>query len=279
MDIIWTHWHGHPDVLLGLGIIESVYLFGVGPLRQRYNLACGVEQRQVAIFTLGILVIFLSLLSPIHVLADKYLFSAHMLQHVLLTLVAPPMLILGTPDWLIRPLIRYRVVYNLVKLATHPVIAFVVFNATFSIWHIPGLYNLSVTNHSIHIVEHLLFMATAVCMWWPVTSTMSELPRLSHPLKMVYLFLLSIAQLIIFGPITFSAGPLYQWYADAPRIMASLSVLADQQLGAIIMKVGGAVIFLGLIINTFFKWYSSEEKEMEGESRMIDSPSAGTDGE
>ena len=103
---LWMHWHAHPDVLLGLALIEGVYLLGVGPLRTRYNLAGFADSRQTATFTAGVLVIFVSLLSPIHELADTYLFSAHMVQHVLLTLVAPPLLILGTPVWLVRRILR-----------------------------------------------------------------------------------------------------------------------------------------------------------------------------
>ena len=269
VDSLWTHWHSHPDVLVGLGLLEGVYLIGVGPLRERYDLASRTEPRQVATFTLGVLVIFFSLLSPLHVLSDRYLFSAHMLQHVLLTLVAPPLLVLGTPHWLISPLLRLRGVFRLARLLTHPVLAFALFNLTFSLWHIPALYNVSVTNYGVHILEHLLFMATAVLMWWPIASTMPELPRLSYPLQIVYLFLLSIAQLIIFAPITFSPEPLYQWYADAPRIW-SMSTVVDQQIGAIIMKIGGGLIFLVLIIVAFFRWYRREEEKTTTESWELD---------
>ena len=213
---VWTHWHAHPDVLIGLAILEGAYLYGVGPLREKHRLADDIDPRQVATFTAGILVIFISLLSPIHELSDQYLFSAHMLQHVLLTLVAPPLLILGTPDWLIRPLLRADLSFRLARLVTHPIVAFASFNLIFALWHIPSLYNTSVTNHGIHIAEHLLFISAAVVMWWPLTSRMPELPRLPYPLQMMYLFLLSIAQIIVFAPITFSTEPLYEWYENAP---------------------------------------------------------------
>ena len=108
------------------------------------------------------MVIFLALLSPLHILSDGYLFSAHMLQHVLLTLVAPPLLILGTPDWLLRRLMRPDIIFILVRRATHPVVAFVAFNGVFSIWHMPALYNVSMTNHGVHIGEHLLFIGAAI---------------------------------------------------------------------------------------------------------------------
>ena len=261
-DSIWTHWHGHPDVLIGLAVLQGLYLLGVGPVRERYGLAEGVDPRQIATFTLGVLVIFVSLLSPLHILSDQYLFSAHMLQHVLLTLVAPPLLIIGTPDWLIRPLLRPDPLFIGARLLTHPVAAFAVFNIVFSMWHIPALYNLSVTNHAVHIGEHLLFIGTALLMWWPITSTMPELPRLAYPLQMVYLFMLSIAQIIVFGPVTFSGEPLYEWYSNAPRIWP-IGAMVDQQVGAVIMKIGGGAIFMTLLIVAFFRWYRSEEEDTE----------------
>ena len=262
---IWTHWHPHPEVLLGLALLEGIYLVGVGPLRVRYDLADGVDTRQVATFTLGVLVIFVCLVSPIHILSDRYLFSVHMLQHVLLTLIAPPLLIVGTPDWLLRPLLRPDALFRLARLATHPVVAFALFNVIFSLWHIPALYNLSVTNHPVHIGEHLIFVSAATLLWWPIASNMPELPRLSYPLQMGYLFLLSIAQLIIFAPITFSREPLYQWYVDAERIW-SVTPLVDQQIGAIIMKIGGGAIFLTLIIVLFFRWFGREEEKTKAET-------------
>ena len=266
---IWAHWHGHPEVLIGLGLLQAVYLLGVGPLRERFGLADSVDPRQVATFTLGVLVVFVSLLSPLHVLADQYLFSAHMLQHVLLTLVAPPLLVLGTPDWLIRPLLRPDPVFIAARIVTHPVAAFALFNIVFSLWHIPALYNVSVTNHPVHVGEHLLFIGTALLMWWPIASTMPELPRLTYPLQMIYLFMLSIAQIIVFGAVTFASAPLYEWYASAPRIW-SLSPLADQQIGAAIMKVGGGAIFMTLLIVAFFRWYRSDQEETRGEVAGIE---------
>ena len=128
----------------------------------------------------------------------------------------------------------------------------------------PALYNLSVTVHAVHVLEHVLFMAAAVLMWWPIASTMPELPRLSYPLQMLYLFLLSIAQLIIFAPITFATSPLYEWYANAPRILA-LDAVADQQIGAIIMKIGGGILLIALIIAAFFKWYGKEQEKTRRE--------------
>lgn len=264
-ESLWTQWGGHPDALIGLIALQTAYLLGVGPLRQRYNLADDVDPRKVATFTLGVLVIFVAVLSPIHVVAEKYLFSVHMTQHVLITLVAPPFLIMGTPDWLVRPLLRPNWIFRVMRMLTNPIVAFVAFNLIFSIWHLPSLYHVSLTNHGVHLVEHLLMVGTGMLMWWPLTSPMPELPRISAPVAMLYLFGLSLAQLIVFGALVFSSVPLYEFYVNAPRI-SPLSPLADQQIGAIIMKVGGGMLFLGLLVVIFFRWYGVEERQSLAES-------------
>jgi putative membrane protein len=265
---IWTHWHGHVEVVLGLALLEGAYLFGVGPLRERWNLADEVDPKKIATFTAGVLVIFFSLLSPLHILGDHYLFSAHMTQHVLLTLVAPPLLILGTPDWLIRPLLRPNLSFYVWRFVTRPVVAVLVFNLVFALWHVPDLYNLSVTVHAVHVTEHLLFIGAAMLMWWPLTSSMPELPRLPYSLQMVYLFVLSITQIFVFVFVTFSKQPLYEWYVKAPQIWV-ISPLVDQQIGGIIMKVGGSILFLTLIVVAFFKWYNDEERRTKDEKRRV----------
>jgi putative membrane protein len=238
---------------------------GVGPLRQRYGLADDVDPRKIATFTLGVLVIFVAVLSPIHVVAEKYLFSVHMTQHVLITLIAPPFLIIGTPDWLIRPLLRPNWAFKGLKILTNPVGAFLVFNLVFSIWHLPSLYHVSVTNHGVHFVEHLLMVGTGVLVWWPLTSTMPELPKMSPPVAMLYLFGLSLGQIILFGALVFATEPLYEFYVNAPRISV-LTPLTDQQVGAVIMKIGGGVLFLGLLIVIFFRWFGEEERKRIADS-------------
>ena len=227
-----------------------------------------VDPKKIATFTAGVLVIFFSLLSPLHILGDHYLFSAHMTQHVLLTLVAPPLLILGTPDWLIRPLLRPNLSFYVWRFVTRPVVAVLVFNLVFALWHVPDLYNLSVTVHAVHVTEHLLFIGAAMLMWWPLTSSMPELPRLPYSLQMVYLFVLSITQIFVFVFVTFSKQPLYEWYVKAPQIWV-ISPLVDQQIGGIIMKVGGSILFLTLIVIAFFKWYNDEERRTQDEKRRV----------
>ena len=264
---LWMAWSAEPGSVVLLVAIEGAYLLGVGPLRERNNWADDVDPRQVATFTLGILILFLALVSPIDVVSDNYLFSVHMLQHVLLTLVAPPLMVRGLPDWLIRPLLRPNWSFRTARALTHPIGAFLSFNLIFSLWHFPALYDASLSNEVIHVVEHVMMISTAMLMWWPLTSTMPELPRVSYPMRMMYLFGLSIAQIIVFGALTFAGQPLYQHYVDAPRI-STLSALTDQQIGAVIMKVGGGMLFLGLLVVTFYRWYGEEERQRQANKRL-----------
>ena len=255
---LWLQWEAHWDAMAGLALLLGVYLYGMGPLRERYKLAEYAEPRQIATFCAGVVVIFFALASPLHILSERFLFSMHMSQHVLLTLIAPPLLILGTPDWLIRPLLRPNWAFRIARVLTHPVTAFAAFNVVFSIWHIPALYNSSLHSELVHAVEHIMMVSTAILMWWPLASNLPELPRLDYPFQMGYLFILSIAQIIVFAIITFAEEPIYEFYVQAPRIW-NLSPLLDQQLGGIIMKVGSGIYFVALMIIIFFKWFNQEE--------------------
>ena len=191
-----------------------------------------------------------------------------MLQHLLLTLVVPPLLILGTPGWLLRPVLSFGPVLRVGRVVTFPLVAFGMFNAVFALWHLPVFYEATLEIHAVHIVEHLTMMSTAVIMWWPILSPLPELPRLAPLPQMVYLFLLPVAQLIIFGPITFASGVIYPFYGAAPRVW-DLSALADQQIGGVIMKVGSMVVFFTVISIVFYRWFSRGEDEVRSNS---DSP-------
>ena len=255
---ILTNWHPHTEVLISLLFIELLYLFLVYYI-PKYNNNLTHNSYDTAIFTMGILVLLIALISPIHEISDGFLFSAHMIQHLLLTLIAPPLLVISTPGWVINPIFKIKPVYIILKSITHPIAALSVFTFIFSLWHLPNLYNTSVTNHYVHISEHLMFIFTAIIMWIPLFSRISELPRLPYLLQLPYLFLLSLGQILVFAPITFSSEPIYQWYINAPRIW-NITPLTDQQLGGIIMKVGSGTIFLSLMIIAFFNWYKEENQ-------------------
>ena len=203
---------------------------------------------------------FLSLNGPIHDLSDTYLFSAHMVQHLLLTMLVPPLGIVGVPGWMLRPLIQRPLIGTIAKKLTRPAVCFVVFNLTIALWHLPALYNAAMANHNIHIVEHLMFMATAVMMWWPLTSQLPELPRLSYPGQMLYSFLMTLPMSIVAVYITMADHILYPAYSSAIRI-SSLTPADDQLLGGLIMWIPGGVIFMIIMTVVFFRWVQRGEDD------------------
>lgn len=253
----WTVWHGHPSVILGVLLLQVIYLLGVGPLRRRYRWSVQVENKRVVTFTLGLVVLFVALQSPIHDLGDRFLFSAHMVQHLLLIMVAVPLLLLGIPSWLPVPLLHDARVLRVARLLTGPLVAFTLFNAVFVLWHMPILYDAALRSRDVHILEHLMFIAAAVLGWWPVLGPTPQLPRLAPPGQMIYLFLQTIPVTALAPLLSFADRPLYEWYALAPRLWG-ISAMADQQIAALVMWIPMSLVYLFVMTMVFFAWAGRE---------------------
>lgn len=253
-------WSLHPSVLLGTGLLGALYFYGIGPWRRKHGLP-PAPRWKVASFCGALLVLLVSLNGPIHDLSDDYLFSAHMVQHMLLMLVFPPLLIAGLPGWLLEPLLRPPAVRRVARVLTQPVAAALVYSLTFAVWHLPSVYNLMTRDHDVHIAAHLMFMASATLLWWPVMSPIPEvLPRLGYGLGMLYLFLVGIPMQVVSAMISLADEVLYPWYSAAPRTWG-LTPLADQQLGGLMMWVPGNLYMFGAIGVLFFLWARESERE------------------
>jgi putative membrane protein len=261
---IWGDWSWEPSVILGCLLLAGLYLGAAGPWRRRWlrsgRLAeAPISNGKIAWFMGGLLVVLLALLSPLDEIGDTYLFSAHMVQHLLLILAAAPMLLLGTPGWMLSPLLRNPLVRGAGRWLTHPVVAFLIFNINFAAWHFPALYQATLLNENIHILEHLLFLATAVLNWWPVIGPADELPRLPSPAQMLYLFLEAIPGTVLGAIFVFADGPLYPFYVSAGRLFG-ISPDVDQQLGGLIMGTLSSLVYLAALGGVFMAWLGQEEK-------------------
>ena len=253
----WNRWDIHISVVVGLVLLGWLYVY-LGGLRS--------APRHVASFVGALAVLFFALNGPLHNLSDTYLFSAHMGQHLLLTLVFPPLLLYGTPGAMVRKLLRPRWVMALGRLVTRPLVAAILFSAPIVLWHLPVFYEAALRNHNIHVVQHLVFLTTAVIMWWPVLSPVPELPRLPHLLQMLYLFLLGIPMSITGALITLSDRVLYPFYAAAPRV-GGLSPLDDQQVGGLLMWVLGGLM-LWIVITVVWFRYSVWDRRGDAETKV-----------
>jgi putative membrane protein len=245
-------------VLIGSLLAAAVsYGLAVGPLRYRLAPRHPFPTAQAGLFYLGLGVIYLAEGSPLHDIAERYLLSAHMTQHLILSYVVPPLLLGGLPSWVLRPLLLNRLMAPISKVLTAPVVAFAVFTLFFSFWHLPPIYEGALRNEALHHLEHVVFLLTALLLWWPLLSPLAELPRLSYFGQLLYIFLLPIAQLPVFGLITFAHEPIYPTYANAPRLWID-SPLADQTLAGAIMKVAGLLTFGLRFVLIFLAWYRDE---------------------
>jgi putative membrane protein len=257
----WTQWTIHPSVLIGCLLWVGAYLYAIGPLRVKNNLSSEpVEPIQVAAFVGGTVLLFLALNGPLHDLSDTFLFSAHMVQHLIITLLCPPLWLMALPAWLIRPVLRYRPVYAAARTLNNPLVAFAVYNVIFIGWHFPVLYNWALEHHSAHIVQHTLFIAAATIMWYPVIRPVPELARMETPVRLLYLFAFSIPMSIVSALITLAPDVLYPWYAASPRVFA-MTAVEDQQTGGLIMWVPGMGLFWIAITIMFFRWSNREDRE------------------
>ncbi len=251
-------WHPHPDVWLLFGSIVAGYLIAC----RQHEEATGeaTPRRKRRLFLLGMGVLWLGADYPLHDLAENYLYLMHMVQHMLFTLVAAPILIAGMPAWLLRDLLRPRLVRTVWRFLTRPVVALVFFNAVLLFTHWPAVVEASVSSALLHFSLHVLIVFSALVMWWPVMSPLPELPSLPAPGQMLYLFFQSLAPTIPASFLTFGHHPLYPIYGTFPRIWG-VNVLSDQLAAGLIMKLIGGMILWGVIAAIFFRWGAREERE------------------
>src|SRR5436189_5146188 len=162
-SISLTSFTVHWSTVVGLVALAALYEW-----RARTTPDAAPRRGQRVAFHAALAVIFFALNGWLHDLSDYYLFSAHMVQHLLLTMLVPPLLIAGTPGWMLRPLLENRAVAAVARAITRPKVCFATFNIVIAAWHTPPLYNLAMAHHGIHIVPHPMFMASAVMLWWPI---------------------------------------------------------------------------------------------------------------
>jgi cytochrome c oxidase assembly factor CtaG len=255
----WLAYRPPLTVVAGLIGIEAVYLLCVSTYRDRLAGSRPVPPAKRIAFSSGVLVMLLALATPLDTLGDTYLFTAHMIQHLLLTLIAAPLLLLGMPDWLARRVLEGTHLTGFVRRARHPLLAFFGFNIVFALAHVPAFYELTLSNEPLHAVEHLVFLGTAMLMWMPVLSPVPEISAPYPPLgQVMYLFLQTVPASLLGALLAATSSAYYSTYVLAPRIVA-LSPLEDQQLGGLLMWVGGGLFFLLATGVVFFAWAGREE--------------------
>lgn len=259
-----TAWNWSPSLLIGAFLVLGLYLYALGPYHARYYPDVPLKRGQIIAFLLGVLLMLFALVSPLDELGDDYLFSAHMLQHLCLTTFGPPLLLVGTPSWMLERLLNKRVFFLILKGLTWAPVAFFLYNADFFVWHAPSFYNATLENETIHIFEHVTFIVFGIVSWWPLLSPSKTLPRLSLGGQILYIFLNGMPAVLLGAGLTFMSL-LYAPYLAAPRVWG-LSPASDQQLGGLLMWVPVNIFYIIIMSGLFIRWMQRQEaKQIEAE--------------
>ncbi len=267
--------HAHPEVwVLMVGIIVAYWYFlvRVGPNADRTRPDGTVEpivtKRQLFQFSLGMFFLWGGADYPVHDLAEKYLFSVHMFQHMLFSLIAPGLLFLGIPLWLQRRLWGKGRPAAALRVLAKPLLA----GGLYTVWlvfsHWPVAMDAALRHEPVHFLMHLALFSTASLMWFPVLNRNPDLPMLSPVGRMVYVFLQSVMPTVPAAFFTFADGVIYKFYAHVPRPW-SITAVSDQQLAGAIMKVWGGLILWLVIGVMFFRWTAADEKERLARRRVL----------
>ena len=244
----------HPEVwlliagIVGLGVYATR---SIGPLVVAEGTPV-VTRAQKRYFVAGVVLLWIAADYPMHDIAEEYLYSVHMFQHLLIAFIVPPLLLMAMPEWLARLLVLDGgLTSKILRVLTKPIVAGVIFNLLQVLTHWSAVVNTSSENGPFHYMIHLGVFFSALLMWFPVLGPLKEV-HLSEPGKLVYLFLMSIVPTVPAGWLTFAEGVVYEAY-DNDTPLWGISPTDDQQLAGAIMKVVGGFYLWGLIAIRFFR--------------------------
>ncbi|MBB5323813.1 putative membrane protein [Anoxybacillus tepidamans] len=273
-----------PFFLGALLLVALFYLLAVGPWREKFTTEGPPPMKQKAYFFVGLFLLYVIKGSPIDLLGHL-MFSVHMTQMAILYLIIPQCLILGIPNWMYEKLFRIRAIKQLFSLFTKPLISLLLFNGLFSFYHVPFIFDAIKTNMIYHAVVTTIIFIAAWFMWWPIVNKLSEWQTLSGIKKVGYIFANGVLLTPACTLIIFADTPLYKTFSDpqawlnalqlcvpkgtlaslhltGPEMFLSMSLLHDQQLGGVLMKIIQEIVYGTMLFFIFIEWYQKErEKE------------------
>ena len=251
----------HPEVWLLVGLLGAAYAIAavrVGP-RLAPPHTHVVTRLQAVCFGAGLLALLVASDWPLHDLGENYLFSVHMVQHLVYSIVAAPLLLLGTPTWMARAVLSPPWLLRTVRWWARFLPATILFNAVVIFTHVPFVVDAAVHNGFVHFLVHALVFTSALIVWMPLASPLPEVPRFQPILRMLFLFLQAIVPTIPASFLTFGQRPLYRFYEDVPRVYDGLSAIEDMRIAGLFMKIAAGVVLWVIIAIVFFRWYALEE--------------------
>lgn len=252
----------HLEVWLLIVFLIGAYVYAirvVGPRVVTHGEIVTKGQRTA--FIVMIVLLWLSTDWPMHDIAEEYLYSMHMLQHMILSYFVPPLALLATPEWFFRLIIGEGKVEKVARFLSKPVAAAIIYNAVVMGTHTPALVNRSAEGGPLHYSIHVVLVFASLLLWMPLCSPRPDW-RIGYGAQMVYVFAMSVLPTIPAGWLTFAEGSVYDHYDHAVRV-GGVSVISDQQAAGAIMKIGGSVfmwaVMIFLFFNRFIRGFNDEQ--------------------
>lgn len=273
-----------------LALVITAYLYLTGSGRSYFKDSEPVTTKEKTFFLTGILLLYIVKGSPVDILGH-ILFSVHMTQMAILLLLVPILIMKGIPWWMWEALLRNRFIAGVFHFVTKPLLSLITFSGLFSIYHIPLVFDQVKMNEVVNTAVTIVLFLSAFFMWWSVIDV-TKSQRTLHGLKKIGFI---IASAVLITPacalIIFATNPMYASYTDSdtwlksmelcvpdgklseieqsglflsgPEMFTGMSIIEDQQLGGIIMKIIQELIYAVLLASVFFAWYRNEQENAE----------------
>ena len=248
----------HVEVVVGTALAAGAYVAAWRAAEAR------VDPGRAVAFVAALVALLVASNGPIHDLGERALFSVHMIQHLLLTLVVAPLLLAGLPAFMVdallavplaRPVPRW-----ILSTATRPVPALALYAVALFVWHLPPVYEAALRSHALHLLAHATLLASAVLAWWPIASPSRRLPPLPYAARILYLFVFGMPMTVVAAMITGAEQALYPFPGGTPGV-TGMTPLEDQRLGGILMWVPAGLIPLLAFTAVYFRWAAAEAEE------------------
>jgi putative membrane protein len=264
----WT-WEYQPlvGVWLLVGVLGTSYAVALRRHRHERGETAPATKHYATRFTAGLVLLVISSEWPLGPLGAGYLAGAAALRTLLLTFGVAPLLLTGTPPWLLRQLFgvgrdqRDSRRLRAARLVTLPWVAFLQFNVLLVVTQVPVVVDTLKVTQAGSFALDISWLISSIIMWVPLLRPLPELGGLGDPMRLVYLFGLSILPTVPASFLTFGRFPLYELYELAPRVMASLDPVVDQQIAGLLLKMGGGIIIWTFMTILFFRWAGRERPD------------------
>lgn len=288
-DALWS-----PYFFTFILLFIVAYFLLLVKFRSQFKSSQPLTMKQGLLFVISMMLLYTIKGSPIDLMAHL-MFYVHMIQMAVLLLVIPPIFILGLPSWFWRYLIGIKGFHAFFHLFTKPIVALLIFNGLFSLYHIPMIFDFIMQNRWLHSGCSVLLFMTAIFMWWPLINDVPEMQQLTGLKKVAYIFADGMLLTPACALIIFANAPMYATYSDpgawgsmmrlcvgndafsnlninGPEPFSSMSLLLDQQLGGVLMKLIQEIVYGIVLGQVFFEWYRKDQAESEEENNSSLSP-------